>query len=389
MSTTSATANKEIRTVGTKKRGSANIAAAPVTDNVTTDANAAVNAVVPVANKGGRKKKVNAPNADDNTATSTPAATPANTPTPNEASPVEKKKPGRKKAKVSEESAVPATAAVADVAVAAAVPPSPPTVAEKFIEGYGDDENLPVDEWSYTVETYNEWKAATLYRATNQKFGPWKAQKKEKARKLKPIQRKMEKAEEQAARRRNNHCIDYFATADNHAARLAKMPSEEFTSLNNAWLSAYGFEGLISASDLDAMKREDVPVKALQAYTVYKSAIAHGAKPLGVVSHCLREVKEEVDEATAAALAAEKAARKAASAAEKAANKGKKITKKAKQPRVRAAKTEFLTNVEGERVYVGDYLPFLFQPASPYARLHSDTVYIKPAEGEESGNDSN
>jgi hypothetical protein len=216
-----------------------------------------------------------------------------------------------------------------------------------YIEGYGD-EHLDEKDQLYTPEAWEEWKANTNKRTSSQTYAQWKVQKKNTY--------KANRQDKSKKKKRATKKVDSINTSEKHTARLLAMPAEAFTGLNNVWLSTHGFDDKLSAEQLASIDKTTIKEGALQAYSVYQAAVAHGVRPLGIVSE-MQKVHKIFDAA-----------------------QNKEVT-----PDENDMRYQF--TVEGEtdgipvagaaskRVYVGVALPFKNKLASPFAVIPQDRVY--------------
>jgi len=308
-------------------------AAAPVTESV--DAN--IVPVVAEAAPAPAKKSRAAPKKKTDAAVAAPVvATDANVPTAEAVSaPAAPKKPvSRKRAKPSEDEAeegevtsVPAPDADKKTKKVREIKPK-----VVYIEGYGDLEKAETER-DFSEEEYKRWQEATALRAANQKFKDW-------ARSKKAFYKNLKTLLQARKRKRQQKRVDNATTSENHFNRLTTtIPKAEYASLNNVWLSGHGFEGFISADVLDSEDKSQLSDGAYPTYTVYRAAVSNGARPLGIVSENRKKNHEN-------------------------------------------NQLEYITNIEGNRVYVGIALPFQKLEASQFAILSGDRAFLGDADSE-------
>lgn len=195
-----------------------------------------------------------------------------------------------------------------------------PKVKPVYIQAYGDH-HVPAKDRSYDQDMFEWWLHETCRMVNTITFTQWKQNKKSFYRSL----------ETQQKTKKRTRQPDVAKTTEKHKARLLAMPKDAFACLDDVWLSNYGFDGSFSAADLKA----GCPDPALQpTFAVYSTAVHHGFQPRGIVS-------EKTKHTTTG--------------------------------------PEFLTAVEGDRVYVGIALPYLEKKKSIFSVDPSDRTYLEPA----------
>lgn len=180
-------------------------------------------------------------------------------------------------------------------------------VKRDYIVAFGDL-NVPAKERDDSRSAFERWLAETTHTVEIITFTDWKAMKRKFYRDIEQLGKKHKKT-----RKQNQH-----KTSENHYKRLMEMPSTEFAELHGVWLSAYGFDGAYTAEQLKEDVKDNEAI--LGALAVYKAALAHGYQPLGIVSEKCKKDKEKDKDAEGS--------------------------------------MQYVTTVEGDRVYVGIGLPF-------------------------------
>ncbi len=175
-------------------------------------------------------------------------------------------------------------------------------VKRTYIVAFGDL-HVPAKERDDSRIAFDRWLVETAHTVKTITFTDWKAMKRGFYRDIEQLGKKHKKTRKQNQQK----------TSENHYKRLLEMPATEFAELHGVWLSAYGFDGAYTAEQL----KEDIKDNELilGALAVYRAAVAHGYQPLGIVSEKSKKEKE-----------------------------GEEL--------------HYVTNVEGDRVYVGIGLPF-------------------------------
>jgi hypothetical protein len=264
---------------------------------------------------------------------------------PNEAEPAKAPEPPkktatprkRKNAGSDEPEAAAASTAAPDAAAEPEKKAKKPREAKPktvYIEGYGDL-NKEDAERDYTEEEYLRWREATALRASSQKFKEWQKSKRAFYKNLKTLTQSRK-------RKRQLKPVDNALTTNTHYDRImTNIPKEEFSILNNAWLSGHGFDGIVSAETINSGDLSGIVDGAQATYTVYRAAVANGFKPLGIVSE---NRKKNADNNS----------------------------------------LEYVHKTTGERVYVGIALPFRKVEASKFSISPKDRKYLAEAAGDES-----
>jgi len=203
-----------------------------------------------------------------------------------------------------------------------------------YIEGYGDltkDEN----ERDYSEEEFTRWREATALRASAQKYKDWQKCKRAFYKTLKTLTQSRK-------RKRQLKPVDNALTTNTHYDRImANIPKEDFSVLDNAWLSGHGFDGIVSTETINSGDLSGIVDGAQATYTVYRAAIANGFRPLGIVSE---NRKKNADNNS----------------------------------------LEYVHKTTGDRVYVGIALPFRKVEASKFSISPKDRKYLAEAAGDES-----
>lgn len=197
-----------------------------------------------------------------------------------------------------------------------------PRVRRDYMNCYGDLET-PEKERDYSKEAFEAWKVGVQKRVSETTFTEWRRDKHAFYRQVAALSKRKKKTRKQ----------DPTRTSANHLDRLKEMDADAFEVLDGVYLSQYGFDGAFTAEELEAGCPND---GALSAYVVFQAARHAGYNPLGIVSE-----KGKHDE---------------------------------------EGNLQYLTTVDGDRVYVGIALPFRNKEKSPFCAIPQDRVFQETEE---------
>jgi hypothetical protein len=322
-----ATATTTVRKISKKRTSAGEDAPAAAPAPVAAPAPAAA----PKKARASKKQAI----ADATTAAPVPVAAPV-------PAPAAPKKIRVKKADAEASAAASAPAPAPAPAAAPSAAPAAPKAKPQFIFGMGDLD-VPADQRKYDAEAHRSWIDAVKHLSTMTfaKFVPYK----------KAYYRQLAQHEKQNRKKKPTK-VDADATAANHEARLATLPSDAFTVTNNAWLSGFGFDGFVSA---DELKKTGCPSEGHRpTYAVFAEAVKRGFTPLGIVS--------------------EKSKKKVVGETKTADGKPRKVFEV----------ESFITAVTGRREYVGKQT-FETHKQTVFGRLREDRVLVGENAGAGSG----